>query len=71
MMDCECEPCPGRGYDGHGMAHCAECCFGTYVEADPACPVHGYLPTVAAETDQHALYVAGTDNVLSGRHGRT
>lgn len=38
---CECPPCPGRGHDGHGMAHCAECCWGTGVEADPACPVHG------------------------------
>lgn len=38
---CQCPPCPGRGNDGHGMTHCAECCFGTGVEADPGCPVHG------------------------------
>lgn len=38
---CACPPCPGRGNDGHGMTHCAECCFGTGVEADPSCPVHG------------------------------
>jgi hypothetical protein len=36
-----CAPCPGRGVDGHGMSHCAECCYGTLVDADPACPVHG------------------------------
>jgi len=49
---CHCLPCPGRGYDGHGMNHCAECCFGTGVEADLACPVHGeagrVLPVVRA-----------------------
>lgn len=39
--DCQCPPCPGRGNDGHRMSHCAECCFGTGVEADPGCPVHG------------------------------
>ena len=39
---CKCPPCPGRGNDGHGMTHCAECCFGTGVEADPECPIHGY-----------------------------
>lgn len=38
---CDCPPCPGRGNDGHGMTHCAECCFGTGVEADPDCPTHG------------------------------
>lgn len=38
---CQCPPCPGRGNDGHGMTHCAECCFGTGVKADPGCPVHG------------------------------
>lgn len=38
---CDCPPCPGRGHDGHGTTHCAECCFGTLVEADLDCPVHG------------------------------
>lgn len=38
---CICPPCPGRGTDGHGMTHCAECCFGTGVEVDLGCPVHG------------------------------
>lgn len=38
---CHCPPCPGRGTDGHGMTHCAECCFGSGVEADEGCPVHG------------------------------
>lgn len=38
---CECLPCPGRGNGGHGMTHCAECCFGTGVEADIDCPIHG------------------------------
>lgn len=38
---CHCPPCPGRGSDGHRMTHCAECCFGTGVEADPGCPAHG------------------------------
>lgn len=41
---CECPPCPGRGNDGHGMQHCAECCFGTGVEADLDCPIHGIRP---------------------------
>lgn len=45
--DCKCPPCPGRGNDGHRMTHCAECCFGTGVEADPACPVHGYMPVMS------------------------
>lgn len=38
---CGCPPCPGRGNDGHRMTHCAECCFGTGVEADLDCPIHG------------------------------
>lgn len=38
---CRCEPCPGRGSDGHGMNHCAECCWGTGVIAEPDCPTHG------------------------------
>lgn len=38
---CACPPCPGRGNDGHGMTHCAECCFGSGVEADEDCPDHG------------------------------
>lgn len=40
-MNCECLPCPGRGNDGHGLTHCAECCFGTGVLVDLDCPVHG------------------------------
>jgi hypothetical protein len=43
--ECGCPPCPGRGNDGHRMTHCAECCFGTGVKADPSCPVHG-LPAI-------------------------
>lgn len=39
--ECHCPPCSGRGSDGHGMNHCAECCFGSGVEADPDCPKHG------------------------------
>lgn len=39
--ECDCPPCPGRGNDGHKMTHCAECCFGSGVEADIDCPVHG------------------------------
>ena len=42
---CECPPCPGRGNDGHGLTHCAECCVGSGVEADPECPKHGASPT--------------------------
>lgn len=38
--ECRCAPCPGRGNDGHGMTHCAECCFGTGVEAEAGCPEH-------------------------------
>lgn len=38
---CDCPPCPGRGIDGHGLTHCAECCFGSGVEADIDCPIHG------------------------------
>ncbi|GAB2970142.1 DNA-methyltransferase [Nocardioides montaniterrae] len=53
--DCACPPCPGRGNDGHGMTHCAECCFGTGVEADIDCPTHGdHLPPFryVAKADQ-------------------
>ena len=28
--------CPGKGLDGNGMQHCAECCFGTGVVATTA-----------------------------------
>lgn len=42
--ECHCPPCPGRGNDGHGLSHCAECCFGTGVEVDLDCPVHGLPP---------------------------
>lgn len=38
---CICEPCSGRGIDGHGMEHCAECCFGTGFVVDIDCPLHG------------------------------
>lgn len=38
---CSCPPCPGCGNDGHGLTHCAECCFGTGVLGDPECPRHG------------------------------
>lgn len=41
FVGCDCPPCPGRGNDGHGMTHCAECCFGSGVEADIDCPIHG------------------------------
>jgi len=39
--------CPGRGNDGHGLTHCAECCFGS-----------GWLVTNA---DDLALLVAASD----------
>ncbi len=39
--DCRCERCQGRGNDGHGLTHCAECCFGTGLIADIDCPIHG------------------------------
>jgi hypothetical protein len=45
--ECRCAPCPGRGNDGHGMTHCAECCYGTGVEAEYGCPVHN--PTADAD----------------------
>lgn len=38
---CPCPPCPGKGYEGNGVNHCAECCFGTLVDVDLTCPVHG------------------------------
>lgn len=49
---CECPPCPGRGYDGHRMNHCAECCFGSGVEADIDCPTHGSPARPVPPTDQ-------------------
>lgn len=45
---CVCPPCPGRGTDGHGVNHCAECCWGTGVEADMDCPIHGCIVQDAA-----------------------
>jgi hypothetical protein len=51
-IDCACPPCPGRGNDGHGMTHCAECCWGTRVEADLDCPVHGDLSPTWKELDR-------------------
>ena len=41
LRACACPPCPGRGHDGHGLSHCAECCFGSGVIADEDCPMHG------------------------------
>lgn len=32
----EVVPCPGKGWDGNGVQHCAECCFGTGVDAATA-----------------------------------
>lgn len=52
---CECPPCPGRGNDGHGLTHCAECCFGTGVEADLDCPIHGVEDGVFGDPLIHAL----------------
>lgn len=68
---CFCPPCPGRGTDGHGMEHCAECCFGTGVEADLSCPVHGLHINnqsgsdynLAEQIDGPAATVAGRDLV--------
>lgn len=34
-MPCLCPPCPGRGNDGHGMTHCAECCFARCITRYP------------------------------------
>jgi hypothetical protein len=51
---CECAPCPGRGNDGHGMTHCAECCFGSRVEADADCPTHGVASVLQAWLNAHA-----------------
>lgn len=51
---CECPPCPGRGNDGHGLTHCAECCFGTGVEADMDCQTHG-LAAYRSSYDRVAL----------------
>lgn len=56
---CACPPCPGRGNDGHGMTHCAECCFGTGVEADLACPVHGMTPVDPVTGLQDAVEALG------------
>lgn len=39
--ECDCPPCPGKGLDGNGMNHCAECCWGSRVIADIDCPIHG------------------------------
>jgi hypothetical protein len=43
---CQCPPCPGRGNDGHRMTHCAECCFGSGVEADIDCLTHGLTSVI-------------------------
>jgi len=53
---CICPPCPGRGIDGHGMAHCAECCWGTGVEVDITCPEHGdpYCEPVQIQGHSHS-----------------
>ena len=32
----EVVPCPGKGWGGNGVQHCAECCFGTGVDATTA-----------------------------------
>ena len=32
-LEAEVVPCPGKGLDGNGMQHCAECCFGSGVRA--------------------------------------
>lgn len=40
-VGCQCPPCPGKGIDGNGLNHCAECCWGTRVVADIDCPTHG------------------------------
>ncbi len=42
--------CPGRGTDGHGMTHCAECCFGS-----------GWMAT---SEDDLALLDAASDALL-------
>lgn len=60
-----CPPCPGRGSDGHGMTHCAECCFGTGVEADPSCPVHG-----DPEPDAGDVEALGDHPYVDPRDGR-
>lgn len=62
---CHCLPCPGRGNDGHGLTHCAECCFGTGVEADTECPIHG-LPSCEGWTCQSC----GADNFIPNGFAR-
>lgn len=54
--ECACPPCPGRGNDGHGMTHCAECCFGSRVVADIDCPIHGETePVDQADYDRDVI----------------
>ena len=54
VTECRCLPCPGRGTDGHGMEHCAECCWGTRVVAEPDCPEHGEVRYAAGWQDATA-----------------
>ena len=54
LTACACPPCPGRGNDGHGMEHCAECCFGSGVEADVDCPTHGTAALITPTEETRA-----------------
>ena len=67
-IGCKCPPCPGRGNDGHGMTHCAECCFGTHVEAEPDCPVHGVV-VVQCRYDPPHTHVYPHDWQFGGANG--
>lgn len=51
--ECRCTPCPGRGNDGHGLTHCAECCFGSGVVAEIDCPTHGAAREAAEDGADH------------------
>jgi len=69
---CECPPCPGRGNDGHGLTHCAECCMGAAVDADLSCPRHGSPPPTTPAVVLDPFGGTGTTALVAkalGRHG--
>ena len=59
--------CPGRGNDGHGLQHCAECCFGTgfVVENEWDLELYQDLAAAADEIDRLRRWKAESIEVLA------
>ncbi len=76
-LEAEVVRCPGRGSDGHGMQHCAECCFGSGVQATTDADLRIMLLARDAKAEierlrqwqEEAAIALNAATVIGQRHG--